>query len=126
MLDAKPFDTPMIPNINFGLKDEELLEDPERYRCFVGKLNYLTIIRSDIAFLVNVVSQFMNFPRTSHWNAIRHILSYLKQAHRCGILYKNYGHCKVEGFVNVDWSRCLMDQQFIFGYYVFVGGNLVS
>ena len=60
MIGAKPFDILMMPNVKLGLKDGELLEDPERYRCLVGKLNYLTITRPNIAFLVSVVSWFMN------------------------------------------------------------------
>ena len=126
MIGAKPSDTPMIPNVKLGLEDGELLEDPERYRRLVGKLNYLTITRPDIAFSVSVVSQFMNSPRTSHWNAVMHILSYLKKAPGRGILYKNSGHCRVKGFSDADWTGCPMDRRSTSGYCVFVGGNLVS
>ena len=105
MIGDKLSDTPMIPNVKLGLEDGELLEDPERYRRLVGKLNYLTITRPDIAFSVSVVSQFMNSLRTSHWNAVMHILSYLKKVPGRGILYKNYGHYRVEDFSNADWGR---------------------
>ena len=56
LLAAKPYDTPLMPNIKLAVDDGELLIDPERYRMIVGKLNYLTITRLDIAFSVSVVS----------------------------------------------------------------------
>ena len=55
-----------------------------------------------------------------------HILRYLKKAPRRGILYKKFGHCRVEGFSDADWAGCPMDRRSTSGYCVFVGGNLVS
>ena len=43
MLDCKPVDTPMDPNVKLVLGQGELLRNPGRYRRLVGKLNYLTI-----------------------------------------------------------------------------------
>ena len=59
MLDCKPIDTPMDPNVKLVPSQGELLRDPERYRRLVGKLNYLTITRPDILFPMSVVSQFL-------------------------------------------------------------------
>lgn len=33
--------------------------DPQKYKRLVGKLNYLSVMRPDVDFLVSVVSQFM-------------------------------------------------------------------
>ena len=66
MLDCKPVDTPMDQNIKLVLRQGESLQDPGRYRRLVGKLNYLTITRSDISFLVSVVSQFLQSPCDDH------------------------------------------------------------
>jgi hypothetical protein len=49
-----------------------------RYRKLVGQLNYLTITRPDISFVVSVVSKFLNKPRMPHQIAIQRILRYLK------------------------------------------------
>ena len=59
MLDCKPVDTPMDPNVKLVLGQGKSLGDPGRHRRLVGKLNYLTITLSDISFPVNVVSQFL-------------------------------------------------------------------
>ena len=66
MLDCKPVDTPMDPNVKLVPSQGELLRDPGRYRRLVGKLNYLTITRPDISFPVSVVSQFLQSPSDSH------------------------------------------------------------
>jgi len=41
----------------------KILDDLGRYRRLVGKLNYLTITRPDIVFVVSVVTQFLSAPR---------------------------------------------------------------
>ena len=58
MLECKPIDTHMDPNIKLVPGQGEPLRDSGRYRRLVGKLNYLTITWSDISFPVSVVSQF--------------------------------------------------------------------
>ena len=45
MLDCKPVDTLMDPNVKLVPGQGEPLHDPGRYRRLVGKLNYLTITR---------------------------------------------------------------------------------
>ena len=98
-LSAKPCSTSMTPNVQLT-KEGELFEDPERYRRLVGKLNFLTVTRPDIAYSVSVLSQYMSSPTISHWAAVEHILCYLKEAPGCGILYKKHGHTKIECFSN--------------------------
>ncbi|RVW65566.1 Retrovirus-related Pol polyprotein from transposon RE1 [Vitis vinifera] len=50
MLDCKPVDTPMDPNVKLIPGQREPLGDLGRYRRLVGKLNYLTITHPDISF----------------------------------------------------------------------------
>ncbi|XP_075076631.1 uncharacterized protein LOC107793242 [Nicotiana tabacum] len=61
-LGSKPCNMPMVPNTQLVKEDGELFEDPEKYRRLVGKLNYLTVTRPDIAYSVSIVSQFMSSP----------------------------------------------------------------
>ena len=55
-LGAKPCSSSMAPSVHLT-REGELFEDLERYRRLVGKLNYLTVTRPNIAHLVSVVSQ---------------------------------------------------------------------
>ena len=63
----------------------------------MGKLNYLTVTRLDIAFDVSIVSQFLSTPKMiTHWDAVVWILRYMK-SHGKGLLYSN-------NFSDVDWT----------------------
>ncbi|RVW36296.1 Retrovirus-related Pol polyprotein from transposon RE2 [Vitis vinifera] len=99
---------------------------PGRYRRLVGKLNYLTITRPDISFPVSVVSQFLQSPCDSHWDAVIRILRYIKSTPGQGVLYENRGHTQVVGYTDADWAGSPTDRRSTSGYCVFIGGNLIS
>ncbi|RVX05015.1 putative mitochondrial protein [Vitis vinifera] len=126
MLDCKPIDTPMDPNVKLVPGQGEPLGDPGRYRRLVGKLNYLTITRPDISFPMSVVSQFLQSPCDSHWDAVIRILRYIKSTPDQGVLYENRGHTQVVGYTNADWAGSPTDRRSTSGCCVFIGGNLIS
>ncbi|KAL6332014.1 hypothetical protein AAG906_020371 [Vitis piasezkii] len=111
MLDQKPVDTPMDPNVKLVPGQGEPLGDPGRYRRLVGKLNYLTITRPDISFPVSVVSQFLQSPCDSHWDAVIRILRYIKSTPGQGVLYENRGHTQVVGYTDADWAGSPTDRR---------------
>ena len=115
----------MAPNVQLT-KEGELFEDPERYKRMVGKLNYLTITRSDIACSVSVLSQYMSSPTINHWAIVKHILCYLKEALGRGILYKKHGHTRIEFFFDADWAGFKEYRRSTSEYCVLFGGNMVS
>ncbi|RVW76991.1 Retrovirus-related Pol polyprotein from transposon TNT 1-94 [Vitis vinifera] len=110
MLDCKLVDTPMDPNAKLVPGQGEPLGDPGRYRRLVGKLNYLTITRPDISFPVSVVSQFLQSPCDSHWDAVIRILRYIKSTPGQGVLYENRGHTQVVGYTDADWAGSPTDR----------------
>ena len=126
MLDCKPVDTPMDPNVKLMPGQGEPLRDPGRYRRLVRKLNYLTITQPDISFLVSVVSQFLQSPCDSHWDAVIRILRYIKGTPGRGVLYESRGHTWIIGYCDADWASSPADRHCTSGYCVFIGGNLVS
>ena len=101
-LAAKPCHSPMAQNLHLT-RQCELFEDPERYKKLVGKLNYLTLTRPDIAYFVSVISQYMSSPTVNHWVAVEQIQCYLKGGLGRGILYGNHGYNRLECFTDADW-----------------------
>ena len=93
-LGVKPYNTPMTLNEQIT-KEGDLFEDPEKYRKLVGKLNSLIVTRPNIAYSVSVLSRYMSSPIVGHWEAMEHILCYLKEAPGRGILYKKHVHTRI-------------------------------
>ena len=89
MLDCKPVDSPMDPNVKLVPGQGKPLRDPRGYQRLVCKMNYLTITQPDISFPVSVVSQFLQSPCDSHLDAVVRILRYVKGTPGQGVLYEN-------------------------------------
>ena len=102
MLDYKPVDTPMDSNVKLVPSQGELLRDPRKYRRLVGKLNYLTITQPVISFPVSVVSQFLQSPCDSHWDAVIHVLRYIKGTPSQRVLYENRCHTQIVGYSDAN------------------------
>ena len=57
---------------------------------------------------------------------VRKNLGYLKATLGKGILFKTGAELDVKGFFDADYVGSLIDKRSTTGYYVFLGGNLVS
>ena len=64
--------TPLPLNLKLHLDSSSPFHDPTLYRSLVGKLNFLTNTRPDLAFTVQSLSQFMQAPSTLHYDALVH------------------------------------------------------
>uniref|UniRef100_A0A3Q7GH39 Reverse transcriptase Ty1/copia-type domain-containing protein n=1 Tax=Solanum lycopersicum TaxID=4081 RepID=A0A3Q7GH39_SOLLC len=58
--------------------EDLLLDDFGKYQRLIGKLLYLTMTRPDIAFVVQVLSQYMHSPKSSHMEAALRVVRYIK------------------------------------------------
>ncbi|XP_070032065.1 secreted RxLR effector protein 161-like [Nicotiana tomentosiformis] len=126
MTRCRPVDPPMDPNTKLLPGQGEPLSDLARYRRLVGKLNYLTVTRPGISFPVSVVSQLMDYPCDSHWDAVVRILRYIKLALGKRLLFEDRGHEQIVGYSNADWAGSPSNRHSMSGYCVLVKGNLVS
>ncbi|RVW57608.1 Retrovirus-related Pol polyprotein from transposon RE1 [Vitis vinifera] len=69
---------PMESTLKLSANDTNFYEDPSGYRRLIGRLLYLTLTRPDLAYSVQVLSQFLAKPAVSHHQAVIRVLRYLK------------------------------------------------
>jgi hypothetical protein len=66
--------TPLEQNAKLYNDDGTKETNDTIYHQLVGSLNYLTTTRLDIAYSVNILSQFMAKPFESHWKVAKKVL----------------------------------------------------
>lgn len=96
------------------------------YRSTVSALQYVTLTRPEIAFIVNKLSQFLSVPSDVHWLACKRVLRYLKGIITLGLQFYSSGFINLECFSDADWVADRDDRKSIAGYCVYLGPNLVS
>ncbi|KAH9689176.1 retrovirus-related pol polyprotein from transposon RE1 [Citrus sinensis] len=126
MQDCTPCSTPMAANVPLTKTDSDLFANATLYRSTIGALQYATLTRPEIAFLVNKLSQFLAAPTTNHWQACKRILRYLKGTLHMGLQYSNQGPLHIDCFSDADWAADRDDRKSIAGYCVYFGPNLIS
>lgn len=77
MNNCKPATTPIDTKQKLSAHDKDLETDATFYRSITGTLQYLTLTRPDIAYVVNQACLYMHSPRAAHWNLVKRILRYL-------------------------------------------------
>ncbi|XP_072081002.1 secreted RxLR effector protein 161-like [Arachis hypogaea] len=100
--------------------------DASVYRRLIGKLQYLTNTRLDIAFAVDKLSQYLDSPTVEHHKVAMRILHYLKNALATGLFFPLTTDFKLTGFADADWATCLDTRRSVSGYCFFLGTTLVS
>ena len=137
LLAQAPVPSPCTTSANLSLGDSALFDDPVKYRQMVGALQYVTLSRPDITFVVNKVCQFMHSPTTNHWSAVKRILRYLHGTTNHGLLisqssssvlhaYTVAAFNSLSSFSDADWAGCPDDHRSTGGYAIYLGSNLVS
>lgn len=123
---SRPAKTPMEQNHKLDSSSGDLLPHATTYRQLIGKLLYLTLTRPDISYSVQVLSQYLDRPRTPHLQATYRVLKYLKSTVGQGIFFSAASPIHLKAFSDADWATCLDSRRSITGFSVFLGDSLVS
>lgn len=67
-----------------NIKDK-VLDDFGKYQRLTGRLLYLTMTRTDIAFVVQVLSQYMHTPKLSDMEVVLRVVRYIERTIGLGI-----------------------------------------
>lgn len=124
--DLSPASAPLPAAIKLNTTDGALLTDPLMYRRLVVKLNFLTNTRPDISFAVQLLSQFIHAPRSSHYTAAVHVLRYIKGNLGQGLFMSNSPSFELQAFCDSDWAACPDSRRSVSGFIVMLGSSLLS
>lgn len=118
--------TPLPLHLKLHAADAPLYSNPTHYRSLVGKLNFLTHTRPDLAFTVQTLSQFMQNPTDAHYQALTHTLNYLASTIDHGILLKASDQLRLQAYSDSDWGACLDTRRSVSGYLLLFGNSPIS
>jgi hypothetical protein len=89
---------PIVPGCKLVKDEEGAVFDATTYKQMVGSLMYLTATRPDLAYVVSLISRFMERPTSLHYEAVKRVFRYLKGTTELGIFYKRGGEEKLVGY----------------------------
>lgn len=87
-------------------------EDKEKmmtvsYREVIGSLQYaVNVTRPDIAFIVNVLSRYLDNPGEEHWKAAKQVMRYLRGTASKGIVFDGNKSLLLCGYSDSDYAGC--------------------
>ncbi|UYV77950.1 hypothetical protein LAZ67_15003007 [Cordylochernes scorpioides] len=122
---AKEASTPLDPGMfTEGPEGKEACRAP--YQQAIGNLLWLAgMTRPDIAYAVSYVSKFNSSPLQQHWNAVKHLLRYLKKTKDLKLVFSKTGK-KLAAFADADWGSDKEDRKSYSGYIFVLGGAAIS
>lgn len=88
LLGARHVAFPLDQNYRLALATGYDFPDPKHYQWLVGWLIYLAVTMPDISYVIHVLMQFMQKPKTAHWKAALRVVCFLKNNLGQGILLR--------------------------------------
>ncbi|XP_021719315.1 uncharacterized protein LOC110686988 [Chenopodium quinoa] len=126
LLNVKPLKLPIDSHLKLSADKGTPLPDPARYQQLLGKLIYLTITRPDISFTVQLLSQFMHSPTSTHMQAVKRLLSYLAGTVSQGVLLASSSAAELAAYCDSDWAICPTTRRSTTSYCVLLGKSPLS
>ena len=104
--------------LHLQLRQDEgtLLSDLAHYCHLVGSLIYLTITRPDIAYVINVLSQFVSAPTSVHYAHLLRVLRYLRVTPTCGLFYSSVSPLQLQAYSDSTWASDPVDRRSVINF----------
>ncbi|XP_058763557.1 secreted RxLR effector protein 161-like [Vicia villosa] len=97
------------------------------YVSAVGILMYAQVCtRSDIAFIVEVLSRYLNNPGMDSWKIVKKDGRYLKRTKYYMLTYRRLNQLDITGYYDSDFGGCQDSKRATSGYIYMLAGGAVS
>ncbi len=124
-----PLPVGIILDTNMSPKTEsekhQMADKP--YRPLLGSVMWGQLAtRPDLSFAVSLLSRFQANPGIEHWNALLHVIGYIKNTINYGITYSRDAELSPLAFVDADYGGCRDTRRSTSGYVFTMAGGPVS
>jgi hypothetical protein len=127
MQDCHSVSTPLDPDHNLRSGTSEQTDDIILYQQIIGSLMYtVTGTRPDLAYSVTHLLQFSSAPTSTHLQAAKRVLLFLKGTRDVKLTYKLGQPLVLEGFSDACYGNCLDTRRSFWGYLFQLGGATIS
>ena len=82
--------------------------------------------RPDLAFSVSLLARFQANPGLDHWNALLHVVGYIKNTIDYGLTYSRDSDISPHAFVDADYGGCKDTRRSTSGYVFMMAGGAVA
>jgi hypothetical protein len=82
--------------------------------------------RPDLSFTVSLLARFQSNPGKDHWNALMHVIGYIKNTLDFGLTYSRDYELSPYAFVDSDYGGCRDTQRSTSDYVFIMAGGAVS
>lgn len=130
MQDCNSVSTPMEPGLQLSRRvNTAPPEDVREYQKLIGCLEYAACAtRPDITFAVHNLAQYSSNPDSSHFNAAKRILRYLKGTENFCLVFRGTATdtFTLHGYSDADWAGSTSDRRSVGGYCFYLNNTLIS
>ena len=107
------------------LERQQMVDKP--YRPVLGSVMWGQLAtRPDLSFPVSLLSRFQANPGPEHWNALMHVIGYIKSTIDYGLTYSRDGDLSPMAFVDADYGGCRDTRKSTSGYVFTMAGGAVT
>ena len=125
--------TPLLPGIildnNMSPKtdSEKKIMNDKLYHSILGSVMWGQLAtRPDLSFSVSLLAWFQANPGIDHWNALMHVIGYIKNTLNYGLTYSCDANLFPHAYVDADYGGCRDTHRLTSGYVFLMAGGPVT
>lgn len=110
--------SPLDPSVKLTVNMGDPLPDPFIYRSFIGKRNFLQHTKLNISFVVQYLSQFLQYPCVPHMRVGLYVLRYLLNALDLGIFLSSSPSMSILAYADSNWAAFHQSRRSVTGSFI--------